>query len=391
MIKPLSLYVHIPFCVHHCAYCDFNTYVEPAQSVLVKETVEAIGLDIAKASQERVAGQVLSERPLATVYFGGGTPTFLSIEQLTEIMAAIRSHFHLLPDAEISSEANPTSADVAKFAAMRALGFNRLSIGVQAFDNGLLTALDRFHTTTEAVHAYQAARAAGFTNVNLDLMFGLPNQTLPLWKASLEQAIQLAPEHLSLYALTIEPGTRFERLHVGGRLVLPDDETVVTMYEYAQQRLTQAGYIHYEISNFSLPGFACRHNLVYWHNEEYLGVGPGAVSYLGGWRWKRERLPKRYVQKVKNGENLCVEEECLAPPEALDETLLLGLRLRAGVSLHALRDRFGLDPLERYKRGIEKLVQQGLLEQHGDILRVSDRALPITDTVIVELLASAEA
>lgn len=390
MTKPLSLYVHIPFCVHHCAYCDFNTYVEPAQSALIEETVEAIGLDIAKASQERIGGKPLSDRPLATVYFGGGTPTFLSIELLTELMETIRSHFPLLPDAEISSEANPTSADVAKFAAMHALGFNRISIGVQAFDNALLTALDRFHTTAEAVHAYRAAREAGFTNVNLDLMFGLPKQTLPLWQASLEQAIQLAPEHLSLYALTIEPGTRFERLSVGGRLVLPDDDTVVAMYEYAQLRLSQAGYVHYEISNFSLPGSACHHNLVYWHNEEYLGVGPGAVSYVGGRRWKRERLPKRYVQKVKKGEDLCVEEECLAPPQALDETLLLGLRLRAGVSLNALRDRFGLDPLARYRRGIEKLVQQGLLEWNDDMLRVSTKGLPLTDSVIVELLAGAE-
>lgn len=406
MVKPLSLYVHIPFCVHHCAYCDFNTYVEELQSPLVAQTVEAICRDLASASQERYEGVSLGERPLTTVYFGGGTPTFLLPQQIAHIAQTIRDHYSLqcahtaggtglnpteqrigFQGVEMSCETNPTTSDAEKFVLLRELGFNRLSIGVQAFSNALLCALDRFHTVSEAEKAYAAARTAGFSNVNLDLMFGLPNQTLSEWKGTLERAISLQPEHLSLYNLTLEPGTRFERLHAAGRLPLPDEEVQLAMYEHAIARLNEAGYRHYEVSNFALPGFFCRHNLVYWRNEEYLGIGPGAVSFLNGRRWKRERLPRRYVQKVRAGEDLCVEEERPTNAQAFEETIMLGLRLREGISLSALVERFGIDPRVRYHGSLLRLVHQGLLEIVADRLRLTHAGLLLTDTVLVELLA----
>lgn len=265
--KTIAIYIHIPFCAKHCAYCDFNTYVEKAQNALVQHTVDAICADIAQTAKEQSRGVTLSSRPVATIFFGGGTPTFLSGSQLSRIVRTVRDHFAVLPDAEISSEANPGSSDREKFAAMRAAGFNRLSIGVQSFDDALLIALDRFHTAGEAEKAFAAARAAGFDNINLDLMFRLPQQTPERWNATLQHALALAAEHLSLYALTLEPGTRFERLHAGGKLPLPDEDTEIAMYHEAILRLTGAGYAHYEVSNFALPGYRCRHNLTYWHNE----------------------------------------------------------------------------------------------------------------------------
>lgn len=382
MTSSLAIYVHIPFCAKHCAYCDFNTYVERAQAPLVLQTVEAIRRDLTAAAQEIGPG-----RKVGSIFFGGGTPTFLSGNQLASILQTIRGHFEVAPDAEISSEANPGSSDAAKFVRMHEAGFNRLSIGVQAFDDSLLVALDRFHTADEADRALRAARSAGFDNLNLDLMFGLPKQTEQLWEKSLACALEPNVEHLSLYGLTLEPGTRFERLHAGGRLELPDEEAELGMYERAIVILTAAGYEHYEVSNYARPGFRCLHNQVYWRNEEYLGVGPGAVSYLAGRRWKRERLPARYVQKVEAGQDLAVESECLEPDKALGETMLLGLRLREGLPLQPVRDRFGIDPLNHYALQIKQLSAQGLLALEQDTLRLTHRGLLIADTVLTEFLS----
>lgn len=372
----LAVYVHVPFCAKHCAYCDFNTYVERAGSPVVQATVDAICRDIARAGRE-LAGA----RCVASIFFGGGTPTFLSGVQLARLLGAVRDSFPVLPDAEISSEANPGSADVEKFGAMRAAGFNRLSIGVQAFDDALLVALDRFHTADDAERAVRMARAAGFANVSLDLMFRLPGQTPGLWRRSLARAVALGTEHLSLYALTLEPGTRFERRYRGGKLVLPDEDAEVAMYCEAIRVLGEAGYVHYEVSNFARPGFVCRHNLTYWHNEEYLGFGPGAVSYYGGRRWKRERLPGRYVAKVDAGEDLAVEEEVLDARAALGETIMLGLRLRAGVDVEGLCRRFGVDVGAVYGDVIRRLQAEGLLEPDAGRLRLTERGLLLADSV----------
>lgn len=386
MNNPLAIYVHVPFCAKHCAYCDFNTYVEKAQSPLVQQTVEAICRDIERAAREVDGDSSLSARPVPTVFFGGGTPTFLTSAQLTCLLQTVRDNFAVAPDAEISSEANPGSSDAEKFSAMRAAGFNRLSIGVQSFDDGLLVALDRFHTAGEAEKALIAARAAGFANLNLDLMFGLPKQNRALWESTLERALALQTEHLSLYALTLEPGTRFERMHAGGKLDLPDEDAELAMYERSIEFLTSAGYEHYEVSNFARPDFRCHHNLTYWHNEEYLGVGPGAVSYINGRRWKRERLPNRYIQKVEDAADLSVESECLSADESLGETTMLGLRLRDGLPLQRLRDRYGIEPLERYTDLIARLTTRGLLVYENDTLRLTHRGLLLANDVLSEFL-----
>jgi oxygen-independent coproporphyrinogen-3 oxidase len=381
-VQPIAIYIHIPFCAKHCAYCDFNTYVEQRISAIVPETVDAICADV-RQTAERVAPGMQAQ----TVFFGGGTPTFLSGSQLAQILGAVREAFGAAEDAEISAEANPGASDAAQFREMRDAGFNRLSIGVQSFDDAVLQSLDRFHTAREAEEAVRAARSAGFDNLSLDLMFRLPGQDRAAWSVSLERAAAIGTEHLSLYSLTLEPGTRFERLAAGGRLVLPDEETELAMYEEAVSRLADAGFEHYEVSNFARPGRRCRHNMVYWRNGEYLGFGPGAVSYLAGRRWRREPLPSRYVRKMRAGEELAVQSEHLDPAAALGETIMLGLRLREGISLAGLRERFGIDVLDHYADEIRRLSADGLMERNGDRLRLTHSGLLVGDSVCAEFLA----
>lgn len=343
----------------------------------MQNTVQAICQDIRANS---------SERPVTSIFFGGGTPTFLSGEMLELILQAIYGCFNVDSDAEISSEANPGSSDALKFGKMQSAGFNRLSIGVQSFDDDLLIALDRFHTSTEAEAALKAARAAGFENLNLDLMFGLPKQTLDHWETTLTRAVEIGTEHLSLYALTLEPGTRFERLNAGGKLDLPEEDTELEMYERCIQRLSEAGYEHYEVSNFAKAGYRSRHNQVYWRNEEYLGFGPGAVSYMDGRRWKRERLPARYISKINASLDLTVESETLEMDGQLGETMMLGLRLIEGLPLSRIRERFGIDPAEKFAAQIDRLSSNGLLTIENDILRLTHRGLLLANTVLAEFL-----
>ena len=380
-LKPLSLYLHVPFCARHCAYCDFNVYVDRVQSGLVEQTVEATLTDI-----RRSAISLRDSYCIETIFFGGGTPTYLSGKALACLLQTIRDEFKVAPDCEISSEANPGSSDYDKFEAIRMAGFNRLSIGVQAFNNGLLKNMDRHHSVDEAKQALKTARSAGFENLSLDLMFGLPGQTLSHWKETLETALGFKTEHLSLYSLTLEPGTRFERLHRGGKLDLPEEDDELEMYESAISTLESAGYERYEVSNFANPGFRARHNLTYWRNGEYLGVGPGAVSYLDGVRFKREKLPAKYISKIDSGADLYVESESLKPLKTLGETIMLGLRLREGVSLSALEARFKIDARQLYSAQIKDLEERGLLEKTDDLIRLTHQGLLLANIALGEFL-----
>jgi oxygen-independent coproporphyrinogen-3 oxidase len=375
-MQELSVYVHIPFCAKKCSYCDFNAY----------SGMGALAYSFVNALLKEIAGSELKGRPVSTIFFGGGTPTYLAAEQLTAILAAIGSQYNILPDAEISAEANPTSAEADKFEAMRSAGFNRLSIGVQAFQDRLLRAVDREHSAEEAVEAFQKARSAGFENISIDLMFGLPEQTREDWEESLERAIELGTEHLSVYSLTIEPGTRFERLHAGGKLALPDEDSELWMYERAIERLYEAGLEHYEVSNFARRGYQARHNLTYWHNREYIGFGPGAVSYIEGRRWTNEKLPSRYIAKIRDGKSLTTEEEQLSTEGALAETLMVGLRLREGIALSPLKTRYGVDPRQKYQALFERLSEEGLLEETEDTIRLNHKGLLRANDIFIELL-----
>jgi len=374
--ESLSIYVHIPFCARRCAYCDFNTYAW--RGSIVRDTLQAICSHIESTD----AGDVV----VPTIFFGGGTPSFPDPEGIIRILDTIRSRLHVLPDAEISIEANPGTTDRARYAILRQAGFNRLSMGVQAFDDQLLQVLGRIHTAGEAICSFEAARQAGFENINIDLMFALPGQTMQQWQRTLRTATSLQPEHISCYSLTIEPNTPFYTLHQRGQLNLPDEETDLRMYLYAIRALTRAGYEHYEISNFARPGYRCRHNILYWLNEEYLGFGPGAVSYRHGVRWKCLSNPRRYVQAVRDGLSLIEEEERLDASASLGETIMLMLRLREGVDVRAVEERYGVNLTQRYAHQLNRLQRLRLLEVTPDYWRITPRGLPIANTICAEFL-----
>lgn len=375
-LKRVSIYVHIPFCARRCAYCDFNTYAW--RGSIVRDTLDAICQHIASVDAEDII--------VPTIFFGGGTPSLPEPERIIRILDTIRSRFRVLPDAEISIEANPGTVDRSRFAALRQAGFNRLSMGVQAFDDHLLKALGRIHTSGEAIRSYEAARTAGFENINLDLMFALPDQTMRQWQHTLRIAVSLQPEHLSCYALTIEPHTPFYTMYQRGQLNLPDEQTDLRMYQYTIRTLTRAGYEHYEISNFARPGYRCRHNMVYWRNEQYLGFGPGAVSYLHGVRWKCLSNPRRYVKAVREGLPLVEEKEHLDADASLGETIMLMLRLRDGVDVKAVEERYGVNLAQRYAHQLNRLRRLRLLEVTPEHWRITPKGLPIANTICAEFL-----
>ena len=297
---PLSLYIHIPFCTLKCSYCDFNSYA--GIESLMRAFVDAL------CDEMRLWAPFVADRRVETIFFGGGTPSLLPIEDVERIMAAIREAFALAPDAKVSFEANPGTVDRDYFRGLLAAGVNRISFGVQSFHDDELAALDRIHSAAEAKEAYRWAREAGFERINLDLIYGLQDQTMQRWQATLERAIALAPEHLSLYALTVEEGTKLAHDIERGRAPAPDGDMQAEMYEWSCARLASEGYAQYEISNWCLPGEECRHNLVYWRNGEWLGLGPGAHSHLRsqqagdriqGWRFADVYSPRRYVELVQ--------------------------------------------------------------------------------------------
>lgn len=360
-----GIYVHIPFCHRKCGYCDFNSYA--GLDALVEPFVDALHCEI---EQSPYAGERFD-----TVFFGGGTPTYLSGEVLAGILEHLARRFAIATNAEITCEANPGSVSPTQLRRLRQAGFNRLSFGVQSFHLDELQRMDRIHTPEEVIQSVAWAREAGFDNLNLDLIFALPQQTLERWEASVRQAIALQPEHLSLYALMLEPNTRFYHLYQKGKLHLPDEEAQVAMFRLAQRLTAEAGYRQYEISNYAKPGYECQHNIIYWRNEPYLGFGPGAVSYMEGRRWTNIKHPREYIRRIRAGEPLELEWERLTGWDSVAETLMLGLRMLDGVDLHALEHRFGLPVRQHYAPVIAQLIARGWLEQHGTTIRLTQEGL----------------
>ncbi|HSV72755.1 MAG TPA: radical SAM family heme chaperone HemW [Chthonomonadales bacterium] len=364
-----GVYVHIPFCVRRCGYCDFNTYagLEP----LVPRTIAAIAREIETCPCDAPEAR--------SVYFGGGTPTFVAPEHLVRLLGAVRGRFGVVPGAEISVEANPTAAEVASLAGLRRAGFNRLSLGIQALDDSSLRRLGRTHTVAEAERAVTRARSAGFGNVSIDMMFGLPRQSTALWAQTLQRAVALGPDHISAYCLTVEPGTPYEALQRERRIRLPGERAQTVMLNHATAYLESQGYLRYEVSNYAKPGRECAHNLLYWRNLPYLGFGPGAASYAGGRRWSSVAHPETYTEAVERGSGVCADSEELSADAAAAETLVLALRMTEGCSLgeyHRRHGRHAEAPLLRARR----LIGSGLLEEVEGRLRTTPRGmLTLTD------------
>jgi len=361
---PLGLYIHVPFCKRVCPYCDFNVYAR--QEWLVPDYVQALIREMELVRDE------LGSMRIASMYFGGGTPSLLPPGSVARLIEAAHQCFDLDPQAEIDLEANPESAHLEKLLGYREAGVTRLSIGVQTLHPRGLKVLGRAHRAHVPEEAMAAARAAGFTNVNLDFIYGWPGQVLEDWELDLDTALAWQPEHLSLYALTLEPGTPLARAVERGLLSVPDDDVVAEMAELAEAKLTAAGWTHYEVSNWARsPGLVSRHNLIYWKNGSYLGLGAGAHGYVGHVRSSNERLPARYIKLVQEGRLPVVSQETIDSRTEMTETMMLGLRLlEEGVSAAAFAARHGCSLEDIFGREIRLLSERGLVEWQGERVRV---------------------
>ncbi len=377
-LKPLGLYIHVPFCRSKCEYCDFYSLGGGLNNESMELYLQAVLAHIRETSL-RVTGYVVD-----TVYFGGGTPTFFGAEGLVRILAEIDRRFQLEPNAEITLEANPDTITAEGMAKLRRAGFNRISIGVQTDDDAKLKALGRPHTYKQAQAAVSLARRAGFQNVSIDLMFGLPSQTREQWMSTLRNVLELRPEHISCYGLKVEPGTPLYEYREGANL--PDDDTQADMYFYAVETLEEMGYEQYEISNFAKPGLACRHNLKYWMGEPYIGFGPAAASDFGGKRFTAEANLDRYITGILEQRTILSECETIPSRERAGEYLMLRLRTAYGIEENEYKQRFLLpfEPLEELlamyeKRGLSQKEENGRW-------RLTPRGFMVSNSILVQLL-----
>lgn len=375
---PRSAYVHIPFCAAKCGYCDFNSF--SGMLHLAPRYTDALCRQISSASGVSSG--------LDTVYFGGGTPALMPADALARVLGELRRTFGLADGAEVTLEANPESASYEKLAAAREAGFNRVSIGIQSFDDGQLAMLGRVHTREQAVAAFSAAWRAGFRNISLDLMFALPGQTLSDLHGTLASAIDLRPEHLSAYSLTVEEGTPlFERVRAG-EVTPPDDDLVADMYQAVRQTLMWAGYEHYEISNYALPSMRCRHNEAYWRNGPYLGFGAGAAQYVAGERLTWEGDPVAFIGQIESeGRAREAFSERLEGRALLGETAMLALRTSGGLDLPRLSLEFGEDVEAVFSRPICRFAQAGLIAVDDGRVTLTAAGQLLANEVLAEFLA----
>lgn len=374
---PLSVYVHVPFCATRCGYCDFNTYTS-AELGAAPGASRAAYLD-AVVREVELAASVLGEvPPVSTVFFGGGTPTLLAASELVGLLDAVRARLPLAPDAEVSTESNPESVDEAYLAEIRAGGFNRISFGMQSAVPAVLARLDRRHTPGRVPAVVGWARAAGFDSVSVDLIYGTPGETPADWEASVRAALAAGPDHVSAYALALEPATRMAAQIRRGTLPEIDLDAQADCYELADALLGEAGMTAYEISNWALPGYECRHNLGYWRGDTWWGFGPGAHSHAGGVRWWNVKHPATYAGRLAAGESPAAEREVLTAEERREERVLLEIRISDGLPVAVLT--------ASERRRVPTLVRRGLVVAEGDRLRLTLRGRLLADAVVRDLL-----
>jgi oxygen-independent coproporphyrinogen-3 oxidase len=374
---PFGVYVHVPFCSVRCGYCDFNTY-----------TADELGDGATRESyaDTAIAEVELAARTLAhggglpvveTVFFGGGTPTQLPSADLVRMLDALRSTFGLDPEAEVTTEANPDSVSPESLAELRDGGFTRISFGVQSAVPHVLATLDRTHDPARVPEAVQWAREAGFEQVSVDLIYGTPGESLDDWAASLDHALGLEPDHVSAYALIVEPGTALARRVARGEIAAPDDDIMADMYLMADEVLTTAGFGWYELSNWARNDAArCRHNLLYWHSADWLGIGPGAHSHVGGVRWWNVKHPAAYAKRLAAGESPMLDHEVLDPSTSVVERVMLEARLREGLPIGIL---------EAGRGAVPSLTERGLVEIAGDHVVLTRDGRLLADAVVRDL------
>jgi oxygen-independent coproporphyrinogen-3 oxidase len=375
--RPLALYVHWPFCVSKCPYCDFNSHVR--SSIDQDSWRTALLADLAHEAA------LLPNRSLTSIFFGGGTPSLMEPATVEALICAAKQHWQPARDIEITLEANPNSVEAARFADLARAGVNRLSLGLQSFDDRALAFLGRAHSAREGWKALEIAQR-NFRRVSFDLIYALPGDTEDSWSATLAQALSLGTSHLSLYQLTIEPGTRFATMVAQHQLEPLDSDSAASLYELTDAMTSDAGLALYEISNHARPGHESRHNLTYWRYGDYAGIGPGAHGRRLGMRTVRHKKPENFLKAVGRNAHGMVEESALAPVEAADEALVMGLRLSEGIDADAIAARFGLTAIVDWKK-VDRLARSGHLTRHGSHIAITGRGRLLLDRILGEIAA----
>ena len=384
--SPLSLYIHIPFCSVRCSYCAFNTYTDLEH--LKPAYVDALCRELAYTAEGN------PHALLHTLYFGGGTPSLLDPTQFAQIIRQVMRFFNLSADAEISLEANPDDLSQDYLEQLRQLGFNRISIGMQSANARILRMFERQHDLMAVADAVESARRAGFEDVNLDVIFASPDESLAEWQTTVETVLRFEPDHVSMYGLELKGGTKLRQQVDGGELPKPDDDAFADMYEYASEQMMRHGYAQYEISNWCRPGMESRHNLQYWRNLPYLGIGAGAHGYAGGYRYSTIAAPQRYIASLSNPEHddapfpltpAIAKSTKVEIEDELYETMMMSLRLtREGIDLAQFEKRFGLNFLDTFRAEIEKLESLGLLNVSDERVHISHKGRLLSNAVIRE-------
>nr|WP_236588180.1 radical SAM family heme chaperone HemW [Tumebacillus amylolyticus] len=372
------MYVHIPFCASKCYYCDFNSYV--STSDVMDRYLDGLDRELEAVSS------AYEHLPLQTVFFGGGTPTIFDARQSERMMAMLHRHFRMADGVEISVEANPGTVDLEKLQVLKDGGVNRLSFGVQSFDNDLLVKLGRLHDRDAVYRSWELARQAGFGSINLDLMFGLPGQTVETLQSTLRALIDLGPEHVSAYSLKVEEGTPFYTWYERGKLILPHEDEEVLMYQLVMDSFRASGYEMYEISNYAKPGHRSRHNQVYWRNEPYMATGSGAHGYVNSVRYVNQKDVPQYIETTVGGERPVVETEEISDVMQREDTMILGLRLLEGVTFERFREKHGQDMLDVFAKPIRKYEQRGLLTVDDVGVRLTEQGIFLANEVYAAFL-----
>ncbi len=375
----LGLYLHFPFCISKCPYCDFNSY-QLKEDNQISSYISALYQEITAYSQK------LKKSNITTIYLGGGTPTISSGVQIYNILEFCKDKFTIDKDAEITIEANPGTLDGEKLKLLIESGINRLSLGAQSFNNLFLKKLGRIHNTKDIIDSYFLAREIGFSNINIDIMFALPDQTTEDLQVTLKKAISLKPDHLSLYNLTIKPGTEYYKKYKKGKLKLPNEDEEFDMYNWAINFLKENNFEHYEIANFALPYKRSEHNLIYWQNKPYLGIGAGAYSFIKGYRYMNYENPARYIKEIMSGKLPVDNGEKLSLRKRMIETIILGLRTKDGVGYKKFKTRFGVNLNDIFSKQVNKLVNLGLLEKDDCKIKLTKKGIFLANTVFREFV-----
>lgn len=377
-MRQLGVYIHFPFCARKCHYCDFPSYqgmeqwMEPYLEALFRELLQW---------KEKVC-----DCSVKSIYLGGGTPTLFSGEQIAGVLDACFMSFNVQEDAEITIEANPGTVDPDKLSALRKAGVNRLSIGLQAWQDKHLRFLGRIHSSGDFVKSLMDAKEVGFDNINVDVMFALPHQTIEDWLETLEKVCSFDVQHISMYSLKVENGTPLHRWYEEGKFSLPTQEEDRLMYYKGKEFVSGFGFRQYEISNFAIPGRECVHNLIYWHNEEYIGCGSGAHSYFNNERFSNTSDVREYIRAINSGTQRISYREKIEEKDERFETIMLGLRLVEGVDKQRYKARFGRCIEYYYGEAIKKLVKQGLLIDDGASIRLTEKGMDVQNVVLLEFM-----